>query len=368
MSVAKIDQALGQPEAFYDSPSPEPEHPFIREGVSLDRPKTDYGLEVVARDPLWERTIRDIGHFSRTLVTFNDGSQYEDQTCEPLNQRYDVGVTMTTPWWTRLEGYNTEVQKLLARSGVASDLVGPPEFPRGGFNMLRGIKNIEHLVENAHDASAQLVLAREAADKGLFHPSLLMAMGYSRGGMIGWDLLAYDSDFGFNVMYTESNDPCLILPVSIDDIDLKDPGTYKYLPKEFAAMLHAVRNHDFEVLLNMAKTGRAALHVLQHLAVGFALFEGQAGWHLGSIPPGKVGAIRLYDQSLGNQGEVLKSVLSEFPYLYFKNKHGLHMSGMNPTVREAAVGRVLLASRMIEQDEPLSSVAWDTVQPLPIAA
>ncbi len=340
-------------------------------GFLLERPVPQFDLEVVERKLVWQAKIRDIGYFTRELVTFNDGTQYEDQRSMPDKTRFDVGATMTTPWCTRIPGYPTEVQKLLAAQGIASDLVGPPEFPVSLFSprkTLNMLSNIRHYVSNSHDAAAQLTLARDAATAGMFDEETLMALGYSRGWMIGWDLLAQDEQFGFDIIYSDGTDPCLVVKANQDDLNITDRDTYTYLPREVAAAIYAIQNHSLAEIKDLVKTLHGMPKFLQHVAVGFALFEGQAGWQIPNIQKDKVGVVRLYDKSLGNQREILKTVLASFPNLYLIDREGLHASGMHPNVRKAAVGRIVLAQNLHAEGVPLESVDFGSLAALPIAA
>jgi hypothetical protein len=301
---------------------------------------------------LWQTDIDDIGHFERYEVTFDDGSRYHDQRAMPLNQRYDLGVSMTTPWWVRLSGYATEVQKELAKEGIGSDLVGPPEF---NF----GLKSIFHFFEQVkmeHDASVQLALFKRAAREGMFSEHDLMATGYSRGGMMIWYLLAFEETFGLDIAYFDSNDPCLVEPISFGDVHPFDPDTYTYLPREVMAGREALKRHSREDKLRLLKHHERGRHFfLQHLAVGASILGGQAGKALPFIAKDKTGSVRLYEDSLGNQSDKLKQKLTEHPYIHVGDRTGLHVSGMSPNVRRAAVGRMVIAQEFVKAKMPLEN-------------
>jgi len=327
-------------------------HPRENGGVLLEA-LPSHELEVAERRMIWQRHMRGIGYFERYDITFDDGSHYQEQKAMPLHQQYDAGVTMTTPWWTRIPGYNTEVQKELAKQGIASDLVGPPEFK---FNF----KSLSHFFSQFqmdHDAAAQLTLYKDAAKEGLFNEHDLMGTGYSRGGMILWYLLAYEKQFGLNFTYFDSNDPCLVEPFSPKDIDLRDIDTYTYVFREIMAGREAIKRHSWLERLKILKTlelGRHAL--LQHVAVGASFIDGQTGKALPHISKQKTGSVRLYDGSIGNQGDKLKKHLIDYPYIHYGDRRGLHMSGMSPNVRRAAVGRLAIAQLYLQEKVPLETI------------
>ncbi len=326
-------------------------HPRENGGVLLE-PPIPYELDVVKRRLLWQTDMEDIGHFERYEVTFDDGSRYQEQKSMPLNQAYDLGVSMTTPWWVRLSGYATEVQKELAKEGIASDLVGPPEF---NFNF----KSIFHFfdqVKMERDASVQMVLFKEAARSGLFSEEEMMATGYSRGAMMIWYLLAFEEAFGVNLAYFDSNDPCLTEAISASDVDLHDLDTYTYLPREILAGREAIRRHSKEDKWRLVKHHERGRHfLLQHLAVGASILDGQAGKPLPFIPKDKTGSVRLYDDSIGNQGDKLKAKLVGHPYIHVGDRRGLHASGMSPNVRRAAVGRIAIAQNYHKEQIPFGN-------------
>ncbi len=327
-------------------------HPRENGGVLLE-PLAQHNLEVVDRHLIWQRFMAGIGHFERYDVTFDDGSHYQEQRAMPVEQQYDLGVTMTTPWWVRIPGYATEVQKELAVNGIASDLVGPQEFELS-FNSL---VHILSQFDMEHDAAAQLTLFKEAAKDGLFDGESLMATGYSRGGMILWFLLGYENSYGLKIVYFDSNDPCLVEPFSADDIDLSDPDTYLYLFKEVMAGREAIKRHsrhEKRLLLKTLQIGRNAL--LQHVAVGGSILDGQTGKAMPHIPKDKTGSVRLYKGSLGNQGDKLKQKLAGHQNINVGDRRGLHTSGMSPFVRRAAVGRITIAQTYTKEQIPLEGI------------
>ncbi len=314
-------------------------------------PETEVGIE--HRKILSQRHYRDIGQIIKYEVSLPDGTAYREQRCMPDTQRYDRGVTITTPWCTRIPGFNTELQKQLASEGIASDMVGPPR-PVINRNTLR---NLPKAVQLESDSLVQQELFSRAAEDGMFRSDEALATGYSRGGMMIWGLIANEKTFNRNIRYFDANDPCLVRAARIGDVDPRDPRTYTYLPREAMAALRAIGKHPVKDMLKLPQSIDVTPRgMLENIATGFALFKGQAGELLKQVPCDKVGVVRLYERSIFNHAEELYDALRDHPHITIYDRRGYHMSGISPRVRMAAVNRLVTAQEALADENPLELI------------
>lgn len=316
-------------------------------------PRQDAEIAVEQRRILSQRRYRDIGQIIKYEVKLADGTAYREQRCMPNEQRYDRGVTITTPWCTRIPGFNTDLQKQLAAEGIASDIVGPPR-PVIDRNTLRNIPNAVRLET---DAAVQQQLFTNAAEDGMFKSDEALATGYSRGAMMIWGLTANEQDYGRNIRYFDANDPCLVRKVRIGDVDPREGRTYTYVPREIMAAFSAIGKHSIEEMLHLPQSIDVSPRgILENVATGFALFKGQAGELLKRVPRDKVGTVRLYERSMFNHAEELYDVLNDHPHITIYDRRGYHLSGMSPRVRMAAVKRIVTAQEALANDHPLEQI------------
>lgn len=312
---------------------------------------SEIGIE--QRKILSEKRYRDIGRIITYEIKLPDGTAYREQRCMPEQQLYERGVTVTTPWCTRIPGFNTELQKQLAGEGIASDLVGPPR-------PVMSRKNVRRLADAVHlktDAAVQQELFSSAAEDGLFMPEEALATGYSRGGMMIWGLTANEHDYGRRIRYFDANDPCLVRPAQISDFDPRELRTYTYFPREAMAAARAIGRHPVKELLQLPQSiDLSPRGMVENIATGFALFRGEAGQLLKQVPRDKVGTVRLYERSIFNHAEELHEALQDHAHITIYDRRGYHLSGISPRVRMAAVQRIVTAQAALANDHPLEDI------------
>lgn len=323
-----------------------------------DRQSSSNQVYIEQRRLLSQQHYRDIGRIIKYEIHLPDGTAYREQRCIPKEQHYERGVTITTPWCTRIPGFNTELQKQLASEGIASDLVGPPRPVISRKN----IRRLTNVVNLKTDAAVQQELFSQAAEDGLFLSEEALATGYSRGGMMIWGLTANEHAFGRRVRYFDANDPCLVRPARISDMDPRELRTYTYLPREALAAARAIGRHPVREMLRLPQSLDVSPRgIVENIATGFALFKGQAGDLLKNVPRDTVGTVRLYERSIFNHAEELHDALRDHPHITIYDRRGYHLSGISPRVRTAAVQRIATAQAALANDHPLEQI--DFTQP-----
>jgi hypothetical protein len=311
---------------------------------------------------LKERRVRDLGSLITKKVVAANGTAYIKQIALPNDQRFDTGVTLTTPWCTRIPGFNTELQKMMMAYGVASEMLGPPMLPIS-------IDTFVHLPEKVtllQDVVVQHESFGQSAIDGYFRGDSAISVGYSRGAMIGWGMIAYEKNFDRKIEYFDASDPCLVRATNAEDLNLFDLNTYTYLLREIRAGARAIGRHSLRQMISLPKSLNLTVSgALEIPATGLAIFGGQTKQFIERIRKDAFGQVRLYDKSIFNQADDLKEMLSDHPNINIEVRDGYHLSGMRPGVRLAAAGRVYLAQKALQQNISLEEVDFGSISGMP---
>lgn len=199
----------------------------------------------------------------------------------PRNPITTVPVIATTAWFTSTEGHNLHTGLKFLDAGVPFIIQGAEGSHRPGWRRLRPPSNGINLTDSA---AALLGFSHYVAGehKNVIHKSEREVIGESRGGMVAMGVLALAESYDQQVLMADLTAPCFPRPFSLEDIkNFKDQ-----LIAEPKTMVGLAGKMAMRLLVHYPQTlDLHPLSLVHQLAIGPALFSGEAG-DLASVIPG----------------------------------------------------------------------------------
>ena len=293
------------------------------------------------------------GHFYSETVRFSDGVTYQKRLGVPGTlDTYQTPVVFTSPWFTGIDGFNTEIAKRLTARGIPVLIIGAPTMPTEQFS---GIE--EEGVLNHDVAAEQQILDFEEGAAGISFRKVI-CYGYSRGGMEGYGLVATAAANNRQIAYFDFVDPCLEHAPGETERNIGD--LVRYFGKEAlsAGVIVGRNKHPIRMLRSFEIGPRS---VRQHANIGRALFRGEAGKLAVSVPEDAVGLITLFNSSRLNHAADWKRVYAHHPYVSFKDKPGLHATGIEFVLSRTSIDRIELAAQLADNSDTvgLRTTHWN---------
>jgi hypothetical protein len=271
-------------------------------------------------DTLTSKKIRH-GQLVCRKVCMSDGSRYDVKSLEPDKRTTDVGVTMTTPWLTEPKGYNCHMAMTLMRQGYPVDLVSAE-------------RHLELLPSLHKSAQNQLAITRYTSEKHQRNDKKAIAVGVSRGAMIGFSLTAQADKHNFDIVYGDYIVPGF--PRSI--IDKRQFNSYLQLPKLEAATLPHILKLPLRTLLHYPSTfSHSPKAMINHIAAIYPLVNGSAGESAKKVPNNHHGTVVAFRGDMLSQGEYWEEIFTKksYPYMDVVLSEGAHLSCASHTTIEA---------------------------------
>lgn len=292
---------------------------------------------------------------SFTLVSrqyiLDDDTRYDLQIYHPHKPKFDIAATYTTPWCTDLGGFNQIMGEALADQGMVVAAVSPERLKGAQLLQRFGSLALEH------DVHAQLAILESLDEETRTKPGTSIDVGYSRGAMVGFGVNVYSSQYGRDIAYSDYIDPCLAHGVGVRDVNWPEiPG---YLGREVFALAKGLAHSSPATLRKMARYAMppSATFWLQQVAVGKALFSGQAGDFITEMHPDTPGHVTLYTSSRFNHAADYQDVLSRYPHIVTREEPGYHLTGVEPRVRHGVLGRIVMAQHLLHDNASPSELA-----------
>lgn len=293
--------------------------------------------------------------------TLDDGTRYDAQVFMPHRAISDVPVTATTPWMTHLRGFNALQAEMLAEQGVMSVHISPEHLrPQQLLRRLGGIPL-------AHDAHAQHAILDDIEHGFGTASSIVINTGYSRGSMVAFGFNALSRQYGRDVRYGDYTDPCLEHGLRGRDID------WRHLPQDaLAEGREIVAGMCNETMRNRRRIlGGIPLDPvfwLEQAPIGRTIFSGETGTFLPNLHPSTAARVTFYAGNRYNHAADFQRRLASYQNIVIAVEPGRHNTGMHPRVREATVGRILLAQNLIADNATAAELANAAREPKPDAA
>lgn len=299
----------------------------------------------------WDR----VGHLGNALtdsVRMDDGSSYQRRLYEPHQQRYDVPVTVTTPWFTGINGETADIAEKLMNEGMPVLVVSAPK--PAGINL----NNLHRLISLKRDAEVHHRILNDY-EQIIGDTPTIISYGFSRGAMDGFGIQQLAGQHGRKVAYFDYLDPCVEHPLTPEDC--RPDKLMLYLGQEaLAAARTLLKPEGWQRLL---RTAGDSAHLLQHTAVAFSVFSGEAGELARSVPIDAVGRLAFLAHSHFNHVDTYSKVFAQHPNIHFAPAPGYHASGNTRAQQASAVQRIVYAQQLVRANEPLESVDWSAESP-----
>lgn len=304
-----------------------------------------------------ERTFSDFTVLPMDFRVGND-TKYPALIFRPRHkEQFARTVTFTTPWCTELPGFNTIVGSTLAKMGMNVVAIGP-EDP----TVMRAVRNLGHTSLRA-DAHVQHESLDFIEEEGILDTTSMLATGYSRGGMIAFALKALEDSYERKIEYMDVTDPCLAKKVGLGDIPVA--ALPRYAANESMACVKSVSKHPLRRAASMILHAipRSAGQPVQMIATGIALFSGEAGSFVDEWEEDTAAQVTLFTGSKFNHEYIWAKKLSRYPNVLVHPEHGYHLSGADPRVLDASVGRLIHAQRVLEYGGTGADIAHEFTFP-----
>ncbi len=248
----------------------------------------------------------------------------EDQTaynlllCRAENYRTKTWVVKDTAWTTQPEGLNTD---------VARKLMGL------GFNVLiKGPEIGSSLAQSESAYNTHVILDHLTSAGNIEQSETIAVEGYSRGSMIGFGTNAYASLFDREVIYSNLTDPCVAIPIGLNEATLKKAV---HLPFDLALF-------GFDVAQILKRPNRA-LHLVdtvdislaglaQFVRTGRPLMNGEAGALAASTPQEMKATIAFFRSCGVNDFKIFRQILAGREGVEFKRPPGGHGRGVDTRI------------------------------------
>lgn len=208
--------------------APNPEDLWERGGAEMRFVEIDPGrhenvpffnLEIAKRgkqhcQPMKDELQRTNGQkITRTYVT-SDGIDRATRLYLPSDASSDFVLSMTTPWWTSIDGLNDSNAETIARElGVAVALIGAEHsarnarFPLDAIRVLATARRARTISLAKTAQSNQLLLADMCTEYNL--PRVVVKTGESRGAMVTDAEYAYAPNYDLCIAYQDKTAMCL---------------------------------------------------------------------------------------------------------------------------------------------------------------
>ncbi len=264
-------------------------------------------------------TRDDLVRYVLRRVNMKDGHSYDVQSFSPHLVATNIPVTMTVPWMTEMSGFNTHMARNLAKLGFEVDLVSAE-------------RDIVLNPDIRASAANQLLIAEATARLHDRDTEKRIAIGVSRGAMIGFSLAAQAEEYGSEVIYGDYIAPCYP-----ENLRAKQLLQHARLPISELSTLR----HVLELPLATLKHYPASLSVrpksiINHLASAPHLMSGVAGQEAAKMPRDSVGHVTAFRGDIMSQGENWQEIFADSPNMAVELiAGGAHLSCASPTAMQS---------------------------------
>jgi len=344
--------------------------PRQRDGGFLDGDTTQlpFDLQVTDWQDLSSRFSRGVGLIETSLVTVSDNherfrapSRFILRKVLPETQQFATSVDMMPPLGTRVNGYNTDIARQIAKQGAHVRIVGT--------NQTRGRSML-------HDTQANLEILKADDERSSFGgsccaPNQSIDLGYSMGAMKSFAKLVLAPMYGREVLLTKAIDPCVAQATGYGDIISREMAAY-FLADAALIPKNMIRNaRDTGVL----KTMRRASHWSE--TVGFSpdflgntydkwrtILTGEAGTFLPAAPIDSAVVMHSFNGSKMNDRDTFESQMFNFPNARFVHEDGRHLSAACATAIANLALDIALSLDLIESGASKYDIVNGSVRPL----
>jgi hypothetical protein len=297
------------------------------------------------------------------VVYMSDGVPYEVVTGVPEEPVTDIGVILTTAWFTSIKGHNTHTTLKLMQMGYPVTLIGPEgghfDPSIGPIEKIKHLKQIE-LARTAHNMHEILSHTQPRFDQD---PENCVALGESRGAMVGKGFVASDRLHGRNVLYADFVAPCFAKEVSISQlIEYRDQ-----LPHELASLAHLAGKTSLRRLIHYPSTLNVNPNALAHaLATIPTLISGQAGNMARHTDQDQNMHITGFQGDHAGQIEEWEDIFSAHGGVRVARESGSHVTIANNQTLGKMVSRLSGLAEQLHEGAPIEEIDFSYVHLTPL--
>ncbi len=274
------------------------------------------------------------GYLKRYGFVTNLGYTYDATVGIPLNPATNIPTLQTSAWVTSSHGHNEHTLRRFVESGSPFIFVGP----EGSYRPNSKYPIPKDGISLASSAAAVLNFSKEISfgHQYDFDPALRSVIGESRGAMTAMGILALDSVFNQEVIFADLTAPCFPRKAEIRDI-LKLSG---HLISEPRSILKLAGKLGLSRLIHYPSTIDPHPYSLAHqIAMGPALFSGEAGDLARLISNDKVLHITCFDDDFASMPKVWKDIFENHNDVRITLLEGSHLTIADPETLKYLVAR-----------------------------
>ena len=286
-----------------------------------------YNSAIVEWENLGSELIEGVGELRRMGIVTEKGYAYSTLIGIPEHQQSNVPVIGTSAWFTSTEGHNEHTVRNMMRAGNIVMFVGAegsyePENkprPKGPITLAdsaAAVLNFSHHLGNE--------LGSEGHDVDTVQR---IVIGESRGAMVAMGLAALADEYNQEIILSDLTAPCLPRPMRLRDI------------KELALQLGEEPKELFKLfgrltlarLIHYPGTLDLSIYSLKHqIAIGFALFSGEAGALARKIPIDTLMHITVFNKDFASMEHEWRAIFAGHSNYRITPLSGSHLTLADP--------------------------------------
>lgn len=273
--------------------------------------------------------IRGVGCIDRYGFTTKNGYSYGALVAlpeYPLTTIPDIG---TSAWHTSLRGHNEHTIRNLMRAGTPVVYVGA----EGSWH---ASSNPQRPITLADSAAAVLRFANIATCEYSLDSVSRNVIGESRGAMVGMGIVALAENFEQEIILADLTAPCLPRKMTVDDLR-EMSGQLRVEPKEIIKLGGRLA---LKRLIHYPATIDPNLNAQKHqLAIGFALFSGEAGELARHIPKESLMHVTTFNKDFASMESEWRQIFKNHPDVRVTPLLGSHLTLADPETLQFILAR-----------------------------
>ena len=295
--------------------------------------------------------VPGIGLLQKVGIVTEQGYAYAGFVGVPEKPESTVPVIGTAAWFTSIEGHNEHSVRNLMRAGNFVFFLGsegsyePEELPepKGPITLAGSASAVlnfsyhygKELAEEGHDVDIEERIV----------------VGESRGGMVGMGIIALAEEFAQEIIMADLTAPCL--PRAMELSDIKDLSNQ--IISEPAEIIKLGGKLTLGRLIHYPATLDLSRYSLAHqIAIGFALFSGEAGALARHIPPESLLHITTFEKDFASMKSEWEDIFTSHKNVRITPLPGSHLTLADLETLKFIIGRNKAAQFCIAQCTPLT--------------
>lgn len=309
------------------------------------------GSEILWETDLGEEAFDGIGTLRRFGITTQQGYSYAAIVGIPEKPESTVPIIGTSAWFTSTEGHNEHTVRNMMRAGNYVFFVGSegsfepdekttPSSPITLANSAAAVLNFAyHAAEGLNNEDYGVDLEKRAV------------IGESRGAMTAMGILALATEFGQVAVTADITAPCL--PKAMKWADIRElSGQILVEPKEIAKL---IGNLTLARLIHYPATLDLSPYNLKHqLAIGFALFSGEAGALAKHVPEEQLLHITTFESDFASMHHEWEKIFKNHANVRITPLPGGHLTLADLETLKFIIGRNKAAQICLADNKPLT--------------